>query len=239
MGYNPPIRETETAKIFVHNNASIAPDNAFIVAPKSEEDTTSFLENAKVSEVRDVFNAVASLKNGNEEKFILFHAIRPGDEVQHTNSKLPHMHIHVYTGDFSAEYSQVSDPAVKSYAVKPNADLASVIKRKTKPDQDFQKIKLNKNNGGEAENHEVLVCRKFKNFDDFVKKATEADFEAFREHMLDIIRPNTQLGQGGVRIVIDDRNLKTGVFVSQFLSGENLDRSGQKSQRYFEKPKLK
>ena len=60
--------------------------------------------------------------------------------------------------------------------------------------------------------------------------------------MISLIKPAVADGAGGMRIIIDDRNIKTEMFCIQGLWGENLDRfDSQKStkskrQRYFEAP---
>lgn len=236
MGYKPPISETEHSRTFVHNKAEIAPDEAWIVSAKSDQDTATFLTEASPAQLRDVFNAVADLEDDGQGKCIFFHAVRAGDDVQNTNSKLPELHIHTFTGDFAPEFEHISDKNVKSYVVQPNPDLEKVIKAKAKGEDDFQVISLNKDNGGEMASHQILVCREFTSFDDFAKRCTDDALETFREKLLELLLPTVEAGAGGARIVIDDRHTKTGMLAIQVLSGENMDRSGQNKQRYFQKP---
>lgn len=239
MAYQDSIKETEHAKISLHNKAELAPEHAWIVSGKREKDTLSFFKDATLSAIKDVFTAVAGLKDDGAGKFVLFHAVRPEDRIQNTNSKLPNLHIHAFTGPFAKEFAHIADPSVKSYVVQPNIFLAETIKTAAhaQPGQSgFNVITLPKNEGGETESHTILVHAGFSGFDAFTRTATDADWEEFRAGMIQLIEPWIQEGKGGARVIIDDRYTKTGFVTVQILAGENMDRSGQNKQRYFERP---
>jgi hypothetical protein len=239
MTYKPPVKQTEHANIQVHNKSEIAPHNAWIVTDKKERETISFFETASIAELRDVFSAVTSLEDDGKGKFILFHAVNPDDEIQHTNSKLPNVHIHAFTGDFAKEFSHISDPQVKSYVVQPNPDLGAAIKSKMpQASEGFKPVRLTRDEGAEIKNHDVLLNANFSSFDDFTARATNQDWEDYRGQMLSLLKPCTEQGQGGARIIIDERYTKTGALTIQVLSGENMDRSGENKQRYFQKPRM-
>ncbi len=241
MAYKDAVNETAFAKVSVHNKAELAPDHAWIVSEKQDRDTLSFFKNSSPAEIKGVFQTVASLEDDGGGKFILFHAVNPGDSVQHTNSKLPSLHIHTFTGPFAAEFSHIADPAVKSYTVQPNASLAATIQSAAvdAPAQDgFKTVTLSKDQGGEIASHTILTHEGFASFGDFAQNAADSDWENFRQNMVRIIEPAVQKGAGGARVIIDDRYLNTGSFTVQVLAGENMDRSGQNKQRYFERPSL-
>ena len=237
MGYSEPVRETEYSKTSVHNKAQIAPGHAWIVGEQQERDTLTFLKQAKTEELRDVFRAVAECSGDKQSQFILFHAVNPGDEVQHTNSKLPNLHIHVFTSDFAEEFAHISDPEVKSYVVQPNANLANVIiDTADLRERGLQTLYLNKASGGEIADHKVLVHSGFTDFRIFAERASDREIDTFRRALVTLIEPTVLPGQGGARIIIDDRHTNTGFLTVQVLSGENMDRSGADKQRYFEAP---
>lgn len=234
------ILKTEHAKLSVHNKAQICPNHAWIVSDQQGRDTLDFFKSATVDQLRDVFSLVASVDSEQQSRFILFHAVRPGDDVQNTNSKLPNLHIHVFTNDFADAFSHIADPAVKSYVVKPNTDLAGSIAKQTQdlPKDRFVIASLDESTGAEAKVHDVLMRKDFKTFTAFVSDATDAQWNEFRVSMINLIEPWVQEGRGGARVVIDERYLDTGCLTVQLLAGENLDRSGDNKQRYFQKPSV-
>lgn len=238
MAYKAPVSETEHALVSEHNKAEIAPSNAWIVTAKSDMDSLSLIKENGAT-LKDVFRAAAALPDDGLGKFMVFHAVNPDDEVQHTNSKLPTFHLHTFTGPFADEFAHIADPAVKSYTVQPNSNLATLIKAKTEvdaTDKRFQTLSLNKDNGGEIASHAILVHRGFSSMDDFANRASDNDWDSLRRNLADLIGPWVEDGQGGTRIVIDDRYTNPGFLTVQVLAGENMDRSGANKQRYFQRP---
>jgi hypothetical protein len=240
MTYQTPVKETEYASVSVHNNPELSPGSAWIVSDRQKRSTLAFFKDAPLAALKDVFTAVANLKDDGEGKFILFHAVNPGDKTQNTNSKLPSLHIHTFTGPFAAAFSHISDPRIKSYVVQPNVSLTDTIKAAAPAGENvFKTVSLSKHQGGEIESHTILMHTGFRSFDDFTKKASRNNWEDFRKNMVSLIEPWVQAGKGGARIVIDDRYTRSGCLTVQILAGENMDRSGNDEQRYFERPGLR
>jgi hypothetical protein len=244
--YKAPSQKTEYAVISVHNREALSPDHAWIITEKKNRDTLTFLEESTTDELRDVFQSAAKPSPSFPDAaatFVLLHAVRAGDEVQHTNSKLPNLHIHAFTAGFSLDYSQITDPKVKSYTVQPNPNLDSVIKASLSEESTdetcssaFKTITLNKSNGGEVNSHGILVNSNFSCFGDFAEKAKDGDWEGLREGLVGLIQPWAQKNQGGCRIIINESDKQRDCFTVEILAGENLDRSGANKQRYFEQP---
>ena len=238
--YAKHIGEQGVAEISNHKRPFAGKGYSFIVGETEKRTTLNFLENATVEEMRDVFGAAASLEGDGQGVFILAHAVNDGDEIQFTNSKLPWLHIHAFTGDFSEEFSHIADPEIKSYAVQPNVDFATTVQAALEEQEidhgGFSTLTFDKNNGGEAAQHDILLHPGYSSLKALTDMSSDIEMSAFRDELVRLIAPTVEEGQGGARIIIDERNLDLGMVAVQVLSGENLDRSGQDSQRYFEKP---
>lgn len=235
--YDPSLLSTQHATISAHNRAELAPSNAWIVEDKFGRTTFEFLQTASTESLRDVFRAAATIPHDGAGHFILFHAVNAADQTQHTNSKLPNLHLHVFTSDFAAEFAHISAADEKSYVVQPNAHLASVVAAESAPQANsLQTIQLNKNNGGEIACHDIFMHKGYANFEDYIQNVNDAELETFRATMMNTLSPALQSEAGGARIVIDDRYSNIGHMAVQVLSGENMDRSGANKQRYFQKP---
>lgn len=245
MAYKEPIRVTDYASISQHNRDVFAPGNAFAVTENENRDTLTFLRESDAQTLRDVFQAVSSCgPNAEQErKFIMFHAVNPESSVQHTNSKLPLLHFHVFTSDFADDYSHITDPAVKSCVVAPNADLASDAQSQMTIDgSEFKTLHLDKAHGGEIESHQFLFALPYTDFDDFAANASDEELLKVKSQLIDLIEPTVEGDAGGCRIIIDDRHSGFTNCTFQLLSGENMDRHASEKgpeddkQRFFQAP---
>lgn len=229
--YAKHIDENGVAEISDHKRPFAGEGYSFIVGESEKRATLSFLKEASVQELRDVFGAVTNLEGDGQGVFALIHAVNDGDDVQFTNSKLPWLHIHAFTGDFTEEFSHIGDPEIKSYVVQPNANLGETIQAAIEdsdvPESDFSVLTFDKDNGGEAARHDILIHPRYSTLNALTELSDDDDMEAFRDNLVRLIEPTVQEGEGGSRIIIDERNMDLGMLAVQVLSGENLDRTGQ------------
>ncbi len=241
MSYDAALYSTSYASVSRHNREQFCPDNAFIITENSKDANgrgiLQFFKEASLEIIKDVFQVAAEPAKEKKSQFMLVHSINDGDTVQNTNSKMASLHIHSYTADFAPDYAHITDPEIKSYVVKPNVSLGTIVDEvvDTTSDWDFDVIDLSGDEAGEATYHKVLFHPGFGNFYDFAENADDSQWEEFRQNMIDLIEPLTEPNAGGARIVYDEK-IGTDWFALSVYGGENLDRSGQNKQRYFEMP---
>lgn len=243
MGYKPPLEKTEHLAIYEHNRAQIiAPGNVFTVKYADDENATTqdVLKNADAGKIRGIFSDLVNTDilapSDNNGPFILFHAVNPDDNFNLTNSKLPELHFHVITGALADESQHVEQK--KTYVPNPVANLASIIDAQiqNEPSDRFITIDLGATNEGEAAKHIVLTHKGFTNLKDFASHGTDQDMTEFRDNLSDIVTDFTAEGEGGARIIIDERFHKDSQFSVHLIGGENLGQEPDKKHRWFQDP---
>lgn len=233
--YKPPIQTTSYTEIFEHNQQQLAPGHAYIITDHQKRDTLTYFKEAGSEELRDLFTIAA------KGSFNIMHAIIDGDPVQHTNSKIPHMHIHSFRGPFAEDYQHITDPGIKSYVMRPNPAIGDVITGMEDTGK-LSHITINKEDGGEAAVHSIMRHPAYVDFADFSANADDDELLEYADTLATLIEPHAKPGKGGARIVIDEQAFTSGGFVTHILAGENLDRYADikteedSKQRYFQMP---
>lgn len=231
MANNPPVAElsNESANVYVHNRAGIAPGCTHIIKFAQDEklDALEVLRTAPPHQLRQLFATVADTQ---EPSLILFHY-----GTEDTNSQQPELHIHRVSGELSKEFNHIQ--AQKTYVPHPNKNLAKDLEKffisKGRNIHGLVQLDLDKNGiQPEAAFHRVLMDRRTTSLGDFAEKATGQGLEFFRNALADAI----ELYPVGARVIIDERfNPIPGFFTVHILAGENLGQNGQKH-RWFEAP---
>ena len=125
-----------------------------------KRDTLTYFKEAGSEELRDLFTIAA------KGSFNIMHAIIDGDPVQHTNSKIPHMHIHSFRGPFAEDYQHITDPEIKSYVMRPNPAIGDIILGMENTGK-LSHITIDKEDGGEAAVHSIIRHPAYVDFADF------------------------------------------------------------------------
>lgn len=240
MSYETAKYDTEHAHVSRHNREQLSPGNAYIVTERMpeglERDALTFFKEAGIEIIKDVFKAVAH-PEGKVSQFMLIHATNDDNAMSDTNSKMPSFHVHTYTADFAPEYAHITNPEIRSYVVKPNVklgDFVNIVEDNT-THWDFGVINLCREGVGEAAYHKILYNPSFGFLADFVDNANDNQWQEFRANLITLIEPLNGSAAGGARIVYDEK-IGANCFAISVYGGENLDRSGQNKQRYFENP---
>lgn len=247
MGYKAPLLTTEFATISEHNRSGIAPNHCFAVGYAKEPDITAyeFFATNPPEEVRGFLqNLVATehtMPADDQGSFIMFHASPfDKDDLNFINSKLPQLHCHVIAGPLSDEYEHIKTQ--KTYVPHPKEGELQALLDVLEFDNNVSSNNVNVigyllDHTKEAQKHSLIVHPGYTNLDDFTYNAKDTEIEIISAKLADEIWNLSQKGQGGARIIIDERFNSTGMLTIQVLGGEQLGQAPDPKHRWFDTPK--